>query len=655
MLAGGGFVIPAGAGVEDVKKMLAKHAALDSPSLHIDDLLSRAKPFGLLDEGPFARASFGKIELMEILLHCEPLKVGVAQRFIRKNLPPATADTATAMCLPNQIAKEVMRQQLLAEGADHAMGMCHACHGSGISTLQKATAGESSAGALEDKQQQSCAPDAKPKGKSRIAHLAKAFTPPTGCSVDSMSDDKNEWSLSLQVPSGSVQQVAIVFGSIYPIQAPTSIKFLTAMSHPELTDGHYRFATWKPLKPGALIQFLIDLVSAPAPDGGDLQANWRPQINAILADATLNKQQKVMAVNKISECSQQDKQKGIQAAMVGKPALDEPAGAATAAAAAGSDSPPAAKAQAKKQGAGTACAVCQGVGWVCSWLSQLQADQQMEDQMQRQQLQQQYQQAVDALRMEQMQVMISIRKQREREDARREHILALEELWKKYASWMQSGRTEADTDCAVCGSSGEYGISPACEHFFCAGCAKQSLDAILNGAQFPMVCPQCRAEAGGKVPPDGKGAIDGPALDFLQGRGIVDTPLCFRLLAQQANALDEESGPPTFQCHGCGAFLFGRHDSYVRWLGGLFDFDEPGRYQYRREQEDMTALEDAVWLGQCPSCASCYCTECEQPAGVKGEDGCKDPHLCACLKVRLQVVAFLTSTLTLNFAPGGAR
>jgi len=93
-------------------------------------------------------------------------------------------------------------------------------------------------------------------------------------------------------------------------------------------------------------------------------------------------------------------------------------------------------------------------------------------------------------------------------------------------------------ECPICYTEAAYGISDTCEHFFCDTCIEGSLKAILETAQFPALCPMCRAENGGKD--DGKGRIEEENLTFLQQRNIISKGFQHRFLKQQTKTLNIE-------------------------------------------------------------------------------------------------------------------
>ena len=80
--------------------------------------------------------------------------------------------------------------------------------------------------------------------------------------------------------------------------------------------------------------------------------------------------------------------------------------------------------------------------------------------------------------------------------------------------------------CLVCYDEGKYGLSTECGHFYCEDCIKGSLEAMMDTAQFPAYCPQCRTDALPDLPTQGQ--ILRPALTFLQQRQVITKEFEFR-------------------------------------------------------------------------------------------------------------------------------
>jgi len=71
----------------------------------------------------------------------------------------------------------------------------------------------------------------------------------------------------------------------------------------------------------------------------------------------------------------------------------------------------------------------------------------------------------------------------------------------------------------------------------------------LEQGQFPAYCPACRADAGGKDIKAGR--IEGPALTFLEKRGVISKDLQYRFMKQQRRGVEE-----FFRCPAnCGNYL----------------------------------------------------------------------------------------------------
>eukprot|EP00929_Paragymnodinium_shiwhaense_P065781 TRINITY_DN32954_c0_g1_i3.p1 TRINITY_DN32954_c0_g1~~TRINITY_DN32954_c0_g1_i3.p1 ORF type:complete len:341 (-),score=28.04 TRINITY_DN32954_c0_g1_i3:423-1346(-) len=127
-------------------------------------------------------------------------------------------------------------------------------------------------------------------------------------------------------------------------------------------------------------------------------------------------------------------------------------------------------------------------------------------------------------------------------------------------------------DCPVCFSEATFGIASNCNHYYCETCIEGSLKGIQESGQFPMVCPMCRAEAGGKDP--GHGPIEDACGTFLQQRGVITRTFQFRLMKQQSNSLKLKESD-YFECPGkCGAMLFAEDPSYKGTRLGEIIVDE---------------------------------------------------------------------------------
>jgi len=122
----------------------------------------------------------------------------------------------------------------------------------------------------------------------------------------------------------------------------------------------------------------------------------------------------------------------------------------------------------------------------------------------------------------------------------------------KFISSFEAPEGDEKYLCQICFGASDYGLSKTCEHFYCTGCIKGTLEAILNSGQFPAYCPACRAEAMGQ--PD-LGLIEGSVLSFLQQRSVVTMEFLFRFMKQVAQA-DRKAAAEYFKCPAkCGDFL----------------------------------------------------------------------------------------------------
>ena len=148
--------------------------------------------------------------------------------------------------------------------------------------------------------------------------------------------------------------------------------------------------------------------------------------------------------------------------------------------------------------------------------------------------------------------------------------------------------TELD-DCLICWTNkARYGLSTTCAHFFCAQCAKESLENMMQEGKFldrKAFCPLCQMEAGaGKTPPVGE--ITGKVLTFLEHRGIIDEAFQFRFM-RQLNELSRTY----FTCPSvnCNKKLLEAKE--IKWIG-------PRHAPYTKP-------------GQCP-CGQLICVSCHE-------------------------------------------
>jgi len=139
--------------------------------------------------------------------------------------------------------------------------------------------------------------------------------------------------------------------------------------------------------------------------------------------------------------------------------------------------------------------------------------------------------------------------------------------------WLQSYKAPADDHpCGICFSASKWGMSTECKHFYCEGCIKHSLEAILNSGQFPAYCPQCRAESvEGTTAEPVHGRIEGGALSFLEQRGVITKEFQFRFIKQMRENVKEY-----FQCPAmCNNFLI--HQDPVMIFKGAKATYKPGK------------------------------------------------------------------------------
>lgn len=159
--------------------------------------------------------------------------------------------------------------------------------------------------------------------------------------------------------------------------------------------------------------------------------------------------------------------------------------------------------------------------------------------------------------------------------------------------------------CGICYDKAQYGISSECMHFFCGECIRASLEAILEQGQFPAYCPFCRAEA--KGPEVKVGRIEGPALSFLEQRGVISKKLLWRFMKQQLKGVEQ-----FFPCPAkCGRFLKHKDPTYQR--------------HKRFGDFEMFYSEPYLVPGKC-ICGAFFCVRCQELIDAKGARShrCKD-------------------------------
>ena len=151
-----------------------------------------------------------------------------------------------------------------------------------------------------------------------------------------------------------------------------------------------------------------------------------------------------------------------------------------------------------------------------------------------------------------------------------------------------------DQPCLVCYDNSHYHLSTSCDHAYCADCIKGTLDAVVESAQFPAWCPQCRADAidsgeeltTGRIPPE--------ALSFLEQRGVITTEFLFRFLKHNKEADDADDVEKTFACPGgCGQYLI----------------EKPLEWAVQEDTRDSMPKQ-VIRLGLC-SCGTPVCPACQ--------------------------------------------
>ena len=174
------------------------------------------------------------------------------------------------------------------------------------------------------------------------------------------------------------------------------------------------------------------------------------------------------------------------------------------------------------------------------------------------------------------------------------------------SQWVNDAMTikatkELDEDplCLICYSDpGAYGISTQCDHFFCEDCIRGSLEAIMDTAQFPALCPMCRVQAHDSGSATGDEVIAGhigtDALSFLEQRKVISKEFVFRFARQNTSPDSQDAthddAPSYFECPAkCGRFLV---DQQVEFL------------------TDEIHGVPVMKLGACP-CGTCLCLSCK--------------------------------------------
>eukprot|EP01043_Picozoa_sp_COSAG02_P019532 COSAG02_NODE_945_length_15722_cov_74.792357_2_plen_1852_part_00 len=156
--------------------------------------------------------------------------------------------------------------------------------------------------------------------------------------------------------------------------------------------------------------------------------------------------------------------------------------------------------------------------------------------------------------------------------------------------WLQefdSHSVEVEHDCLICYDEASYGLSTECGHFYCEQCIRRSLDAMMDTAQFPAFCPQCRVDATDAGEQLTVGRILPDALSFLEQRKVITREFLFRFQKQNGGGDDEEK---YFGCPAkCGRFLIEENVEF---------------------RTDKAHGIPVMRLGACP-CGACICLQCK--------------------------------------------
>lgn len=131
----------------------------------------------------------------------------------------------------------------------------------------------------------------------------------------------------------------------------------------------------------------------------------------------------------------------------------------------------------------------------------------------------------------------------------------------KYVASYTAPPASEDLPCLICWEDSVYGISTECAHFYCEQCIKDHIEECLSSGKFPAYCPQCAQDAGEGNEPN-CGRIEGPALTFLQRRGVIDLDTQMRFLKQQ----NRFTGEKFFKCPAkkCNRYLMDCGPSYMQ-------------------------------------------------------------------------------------------
>eukprot|EP01043_Picozoa_sp_COSAG02_P029210 COSAG02_NODE_1808_length_10843_cov_4.345867_2_plen_2020_part_00 len=157
----------------------------------------------------------------------------------------------------------------------------------------------------------------------------------------------------------------------------------------------------------------------------------------------------------------------------------------------------------------------------------------------------------------------------------------------KWLKEFDSQSVEVEHDCMICYDEASYGLSTECGHFYCESCIRRSLDAMMDTAQFPAFCPQCRVDANDAGEELTVGRILPDALSFLEQRKVITKDFLFRFQKQNGGGADEEK---YFACPAkCGRFLIEE------------------AVEFRTDKAHGIPV---MRLGACP-CGACICLQCK--------------------------------------------
>ena len=147
--------------------------------------------------------------------------------------------------------------------------------------------------------------------------------------------------------------------------------------------------------------------------------------------------------------------------------------------------------------------------------------------------------------------------------------------------------------CRVCFCDSEFGLSTECSHYYCRECIVGSLEAVVDTAQFPAQCPQCRVEQESVAEKERTGWIEGSALGFLAQREVITADFQFRFMKEQNRIAANSDDKKYFTCPAkCGRFLLEAKPSYKNMS---------------YEGQSMRLMQMAL----CP-CGTCLCPRCHK-------------------------------------------